>query len=283
MFGKKKKEKPMMFGFFLLTCFALSIGAILIEPPKITDNSANNESMVFDTDGLSSPRSNAIETDNSYTGDGAPLLLNEWADSTNTTTGLSIIDAQTTTTEITLAEGWEGYAMETYVYDVFETESWVSSYSFPADGNNGDYINNGVWTWDNNPVNTYHVEVGGEAQGGGRDYVWVDLNQGDRGRFSVSDDAWWEQDVYIPRGEIVQAWIAFEYWTGTMGVARCPYADFNVYANVNGQKIFNIPSPDMVAANSWGDSGLYEVPVSVINSLPSTPGTINIRVGAYCA
>ncbi|MHA1791641.1 MAG: hypothetical protein ACTSVI_03285, partial [Promethearchaeota archaeon] len=223
-----------------------------------------------------------ITSQNNYTGVGQALALNEWADSTNTTEGLSFIDAQTVQTDVRLAESWTGYSLYTYVYDLFETDSWVSAYSFPSDGNENDHVNNGVWNYGEDPADTSR-EIGGEI-GTSPEYVWVDLNSNARNRFYAGDRAWWQQSVNIPRGEIVEAWVAFDYWTGNWGgYARCPYADFNVYIEVNGQKIFNIPSPDMGAAGSWSSTGLHQIPASVIQGFPATPGAINVRVGAYCA
>lgn len=60
--------------------------------------------------------SSTITASNQYTGTGSPLALGEWADSKNTTTGLSFIGAAGTgRASIRLAEGWDGMRIYTYV------------------------------------------------------------------------------------------------------------------------------------------------------------------------
>ncbi|MFX0100588.1 MAG: hypothetical protein ACFFCS_13520 [Candidatus Hodarchaeota archaeon] len=246
--------------------------------------SNDGDDIIILGDGLNSMGTSSILSDNSYSGDGMPLVIHEWGDSTNVTDYLSLIDSQVTTADIKLAESWTGYALNTYVYDLFETECWVAFDEFTPDGVIDDNINNGVWTFGRNMTDDKNTEIGGEESGGGEDYVWVDINPNNRAAFNVDEHAWWIQNVTIPRGTIVEAWVVFDYWTGdVINQARCPYSDFNIYAGVNGQRVFNIGSPDMAAENTWGTTGIRQVSQSIIDSLPSTPGSISFEVGAYCS
>ncbi len=228
----------------------------------------------------------AVESDitnsNEYADAGAPLTLREWADSQNTTAGISIVGTQTAYTDITLADGWTGYGLDTQVYSLYQTSSqFVQFYSFTADTNQGDLNNNGVWAYSEQNLRA----TGGEDLGG---WVYTDLNPTARRTFTSTDNARWTQSVPIPRGTILQAWVAFDYYTGRWnGMNRCPFDDFKVYLEVNGQRVISIVSNDMHTAYNvaaqWGTTPLVEVPVSVVQGFPAMPGSISLRVGSLCA
>ncbi|MBN2152425.1 MAG: hypothetical protein JW839_13315 [Candidatus Lokiarchaeota archaeon] len=244
-----------------------------------------------------------ITATNQYSGTGSPLALAEWADSRNTTTGLSFIGTGTGTASIRLAEGWDGMHIYTYLYNLKDIESWTLNPATTYDGTQ-DTANHfpapaGPTVWSYGEVQVTNNCQGWDDPG---NYLFADLNPrlGGLGTYwDAGQTAYWQQPVNVPRGQISRMWVAFDYWAGTWDQDSdgtqdpfCPWDMVKIYANVGSagnianqaQRVIEISSTQIPNKNNaWNPTVLTAVPQTIIDAInsgsPTPANAVYLRVG----
>nr|MDO8109244.1 hypothetical protein [Candidatus Sigynarchaeota archaeon] len=282
MFSKKMAR--VLPAIFVLLVVEMIVSNVMVTNEPGANSNGNSRGNEFNLPNIIAP--SAITATNQYTGSGAPLTLQEWADSRNVTVSRSLIGAGTTTADLLLAEGWYGYKLYTNVYNLYDTDEWNQFAAMPFDGTSN-VVNNVVWNFGRDAAGA-NVETG------------VDINTPDQccnvnlhpanttyggnpaSTFTANDNAYWQQLVAFPRGQITAMWVAWDYWKGTWDtVGFSGWEMTRTYASINGTYAYELSSPNMGASNQWNSVALQQVPQSIITALNTvgTPGTIQFRVG----
>lgn len=284
--------------FIVVTFVFLASTVMMADSPSVSQD--RNSFVITNMPGGDLESSDVTAT-NQYTGTGTPLAFGEWADSRNTTTGLSFIGASATgRASIRLAEGWDGMAIYTRLYNLKDIESWTRNPATTFDGTS-DQVNNfgGSVAWTYGEVDTTNRVLGSDNAG---NYLVADLNPSLGGlgtQWVAGHTGYWQQSMNVPRGMISRMWVAFDYWAGTKDQnadgSQDPFVPWDmvkIYANVGSagnianaaQRVFEIPSGQIPNKNNaWNPTGLRVVPQSIIDAINSanpTPGNpVVIRVG----
>ncbi len=283
---------------FIVVASVFFVGTMIMAgTPALTQNgkSLDNTQLLQGEFG-----SSTITASNQYTGTGSPLALGEWADSRNTTTGLSFIGTGTDTASIRLAEGWDGRRIYTYLYNVKDIESWTRNPATTYDGT-ANLVNN----FGGSVAYSYgEVEVTNTCEGADQSGNWLmadlDPRLGGIGtQWDEGQTAYWQQVVNIPRGQISRMWVAFDYWAGTKDQdvdgdqdPFCPWDMVKIYANVGSssnianqaQRVVEISSTQIpLKNNQWNPVSASPVSSAIINGIntnfPTPTNPVYLRVG----
>ncbi|HME50719.1 MAG TPA: hypothetical protein VKM55_00750 [Candidatus Lokiarchaeia archaeon] len=271
------------------TAAFIILSFLMIGIPGTKANDNINDAKIKLQDNIISTSSGVQPT---YTGMGAPLGLQEWANSKNVTPSRSLIGAGTTGSDIQLAAGWTGYKMYTNLYNLYDTVEWAQATGMVYDGSSNN-VNNGVWTFVANSGN--YPATGRDGSSSGANYCYVNLNPHwsnypypGYSNFYTYQNGWWQQIFSLPRGTIVGMWVAYSYQLQQNG--SYPFVDLasiQSYLSVNGTEVYTLNAIQMGADNQtqgpWMNVAPQAVPLSVINSLNAASGGaschINFSIG----
>ncbi|MHA1929529.1 MAG: hypothetical protein ACTSV2_13215 [Candidatus Thorarchaeota archaeon] len=183
------------------------------------------------------------------------------------------------TLEIETGTDWEAYEVQVDVTNIRENRTWVSNPGFDAPMTE--------WTLATSSGGTYSSETSvynatGHGVGDGCPDFFIDSNSGSSPYYySNNDQAYAQQTMSVPRGDVVWAAFRTDYWADTRDDTHYAMTGaFSIYVEVEGNLVWELVFPDIGAEETWYDSGLVFVPISNFN-LP-TDQSVTIEVGLWC-
>ncbi|MBD3157835.1 MAG: hypothetical protein GF309_03510, partial [Candidatus Lokiarchaeota archaeon] len=216
-----------------------------------------------------------------WSGISSSLGTGEYGNRTDIFTGNSMQYLPTNTTanasvSIPTSDGWEGYRLESRVFDLTENRTWMTSpgfegglgaWSFGTTGDSGDSYPDYKWIED--------------GHGSGDDCIYLEINSTDTSDpylFDSGDAAYATQTQSVSRGDVVWAGFRLDYWADTLDDTHYGMTgSFSIYVNVEGQEVWELVFDDIAAEETWYDSGLIEIPESLFDLLSDS--NVDIEVG----
>ncbi len=226
--------------------------------PDVVNMNKNDRSVDSDVNHLIS------NYDGSYTGIGDSREVTEFAYGENKSISRTDLDSgETFNNYIQVPPKWNTYAVDSVIYDTYETAQWVSNSAFSGTASPWYYVEN----------DTYSICYGTYSTTGG--YVMTSFN--------ISNDmvtpemfAAYRQDVYIARWHPTNVWVNFTYYANHTASDYLP--GFYIYVkvgNVYERDYFVFSTNDNL--NQW-ISGSFMLPSDSISNL-LLPGVVPIEVG----
>ncbi|MFX1302871.1 MAG: hypothetical protein ACFE9X_05900 [Promethearchaeota archaeon] len=180
-----------------------------------SNQSYNEKEQLFSED----LKTQALTTDNIFSGNGAPWNVTHYANRTKTNLAVSFYNNSYDNTNAKVElYGWNGYQLNSTVKDLYDTRNWING-TFHAGTDNGpgandnDSLDVANWTFDEGDIGhdndfsgNYYDGVGDGTDGAD----CLELRVGDEsGEYDVGDKCWWETTFELDRGDVDEAWLSF--------------------------------------------------------------------------
>jgi len=227
-----------------------------------------------------------LSSDNLYSGKGVPFNVTQWANRTFYDLESIFSEGSYDLVELDLENGWEGYYLNSYIKNLYDTRNWNNgTFAFGNDNrNNGPnqddsathpLINNNKfqnWSFHESDVGQFNNWMSGnylnstDADSGGHDCLELRINASvqkfpwfphpyddyDWSSYDTGDMCWWNTSFNIERGGLVDCTLKFD--------ANPKYLrDSNNWVLkflLNGIKIYSIGTYDLKlkigAQDRWG-------------------------------
>ncbi|MFX1591184.1 MAG: hypothetical protein ACFFCL_00700 [Promethearchaeota archaeon] len=169
-------------------------------------------------------KTQALTTDNVFSGIGAPWNVTHYANRTKTDLAVSFYDNSFDDIHAKVElYGWNGYQLNSTITNLYDTRNWINGTfhagpdddDYTSDEDDSDYIAN--WTFHDGDTGTFNNPTTGNYHDTSSSYsngqdclelkVWDD--PGNDGRYDVGDKCWWETSIEMDRGDVEDAWLSF--------------------------------------------------------------------------
>ncbi|MFX1301959.1 MAG: hypothetical protein ACFE9X_01245 [Promethearchaeota archaeon] len=300
MKSKTCKNKRVLFVLVILIFLSSNIFLINLNKNQNLDisNQNSNTNIDFQNKDL---KIQDLASDNTYTGIGAPWNVTHWANRTDSDLTVSFTNDSYDIVEMPLGSGWEGYKLNSYIRDLYETRNWNNgSFSFGDDDttytagedDTDDVINNFQnWTFGYYDAEYLQPAFSGNyldesaADSGGHDCLELRID-GDSFAsdywYDTGDSCWWNSSVTIPRGRVIDSELQFD----VRPYHLMDFNDFELRFYFNDILIYTIGAFNMKQQfeDSWGS---YKIPqglwinTSHIFTNPVENSALKINVSLY--
>ncbi|MCK4479568.1 MAG: hypothetical protein KAV01_03480, partial [Candidatus Lokiarchaeota archaeon] len=165
-----------------------------------------------------------LTTDNTFNGIGAPWNVSHWANRTDYNLPVSFGNGSSDTINMVLGSGWEGYQLNSTIYDLYDTRNWVNGTFHagdddgdPAADDNDDYklLN---WTFDKQNIGANVNPMSGNYFNNvTEDYLELRMDDSATTSYWYDqyDRCWWESNFTLPRGEVIEGVISLAIYPET--------------------------------------------------------------------
>ena len=169
------------------------------------------------------PKNNDLSSNNIYSGIGEAWNVTHWANRTDYNLLASFMNGTYDTLEIPLGINWEGYRLESSIFNLYDTRNWNNgTFNFgPDDGtyfagedDTNDIINQYQnWTFSSSGTNTMSGNYMDDTSIAGRESLELRMNgQGSPNsyRYYQNDICNWNSSFEVPRGKVIDSILQFE-------------------------------------------------------------------------
>ena len=117
-----KTDKSRAFRLIIILSIVLFLNLGIVSQNPVINNEdktqLNDENQL-----LVEPQSQTMDEDNEYSGVGSPWNLTHWANRTDYNVDVSFQEGSNDTIGIPFGADWEGYKLNTSVYDLYDTRN----------------------------------------------------------------------------------------------------------------------------------------------------------------
>jgi len=166
-------------------------------------------------------KTQALSSDNTFSGIGAPWNVTHYANRTKTDLAVSFYNNSYDDTHAQVElYGWNGYQLNSTITNLYDTRNWINGTfdagffsGSPSGSNDSEYIDD--WTFKTNDIPAYTNTMSGNYYDGSTsisDYessLELRINADGSNRYDVGDKCWWETNIQLDRGDIEEAWLSF--------------------------------------------------------------------------
>jgi len=166
-------------------------------------------------------KTQALTTDNVFSGAGAPWNVTHYANRTKTDLAVSFYNNSFDDTHAKVElYGWNGYQLNSTIINLYDTRNWING-TFHAGDDDGDtspgdtdWVAN--WTFtksdivgNTNPMSGNYFDGSQPLTDGGEDCLELKIEADGSGSYDVGDKCWWETSFELDRGDVDEAWLSF--------------------------------------------------------------------------
>jgi len=261
---KPCKYKKILFIISILMISSLNILLMNLETNQISKFKDKNDSNKFQIENL---KSQDLDSDNVYSGIGAPWNVTHWANRTDYNLPVSFMNDSYDVAEIPLGSGWKGYKLDVNVNELSDIRNWCNgSFNYGIDnnyqtpGNDTTYISNKFqnWTfgkydyWDDSDMSGNYMDST-DPDTDGHDCLELritgDHNPPNSHVYDGQDRCYWTSFIEIPRGRVIESELIFD----VRDFHLMPSNDFELRISINDQMVYSLGALNLreVCQDSW--------------------------------
>ncbi|MFO8019226.1 MAG: hypothetical protein R6U96_11360, partial [Promethearchaeia archaeon] len=219
-----------------------------------TQNLVNNH---LENENTSNLKSQDISDSNQYNGIGEPWNVTHYANRTDSNLNIQFGNGTYDLAQIPLGSGWQGYKLESNIYDLYDTRNWNNgTFDFGSmdaynSGDDDDHLTSDNafqnWTFDSEDYGSSTNEMSGNyinstyTEGDGHNAIELRMDGADDGgnyHYDTGDICYWNSSIEIPRGRLIDSQLNYEVNPNYL-------ANFNSWElafSINEIKIYSIGS-----------------------------------------
>jgi hypothetical protein len=258
----RRKVQRILILFTLLGLFTfLSIGGNFgkSSPKSNLTSNPNNENL----------ETQDLDSSNTFTGTGEPWNVTHWANRTDYNLAGSFSNGTTDTLEIPLGLNWEGYQLDSSIYNLYDTRNWNNG-TFNFGNDDGTYaageddtaeITNPYQNWTFNSIDgstlnpmsgNYLDSAYGPTDGHNCLELRMDGNPSVLSgyyNYNENDRCWWNSSFSIPRGQVIDSELNFEINPNHLA----NFDSWKFAILINGIQVYSIGTDSLKSygAGSW--------------------------------
>ncbi|MFX1384509.1 MAG: hypothetical protein ACFFBP_18950 [Promethearchaeota archaeon] len=233
-----------------------------------TNDDENNEIL------LDNLKSQDLTYDNIYNGIGSSLNITHWANRTDYNHAISFINNSYDTANIPLGSGWQGYKLNSRIYDLSDKRNWCNgSFIYGDDngyqdiGNDTSFISNKFQNWtfgkfdlddDSDMAGNYLDSTSDSPETDDHDCLELKITglptpppppPTDTYGYDGQDRCYWTSSIQVPRGEVLDSTLKFDVRDFYLMESN----NFELRISLNDQQIYSIGALSLRQAcgGSW--------------------------------
>ena len=297
---KSKKQNVKVTLTLVLLINVLLFNALLF---NFKNNSQEVDQGISESLSEDYPMTQDLSLDNTFSGIGQAWNITHWANRTDKDLSVSFDEGSTGETSIPLYADWEGTTLKSNIYNLYDTRNWNNgsfhfgdSDSITRNENDSPDIVNKFQNW-----TFYETDLGGANDmsgnyvnssatiSGGHDCLELRMDGRDpwggevRYYYEQNDRGWWESDIVIPRGTLIDSALKFEI----NPIHLISFNSWEFTITINNVQVYSIGiySLKNMGINTWHEfyipQGIWTNTSNVFPSGYLNDTSINIEVALH--